>query len=61
LTAGTNDHNVVPAMVRATAARYRRSPARTELREFEGRSHWLLAEPGWEQVAASVEDWLATV
>ncbi len=61
LTAGTNDHNVVPAMVRATAARYRRSPARIELREFAGRSHWLIAEPGWEEVAASVEQWLATV
>src|SRR5262249_14263561 len=58
LTAGTNDHNVVPAMVRATAQRYRRSSARTELRVFSGRSHWLLAEPGWEEVAASVEQWL---
>jgi pimeloyl-ACP methyl ester carboxylesterase len=60
LTAGSADHNVVPAMVRATHARYRSSPARTDFHEFTGRSHWAIAEPGWEEVAAHIDDWIRT-
>jgi len=60
LTAGSVDHNVVPAMVRATHARYRSSPARTDFHEFTGHSHWVIAEPGWEDVAAHIDDWVRT-
>lgn len=58
MTAGSADHNVVAAMVRATYRRYRSSPASTEFHEFVGHSHWVIAEPGWEDVATYARQWI---
>ena len=38
---------------------YQSSPARTDFHEFVGRSHLLIAEAGWEEVAAYIDGWLA--
>ncbi|AIQ10973.1 alpha/beta hydrolase [Paenibacillus durus] len=35
-----------------------RSGAVTEYKEFPGRSHWIIAQPGWEEVADFIEHWL---
>ena len=54
---GGNDH-VVPAKIsRKLAARYRRSSAVTEYKEFAERSHFTAGEPGWEQVADYALNW----
>ncbi|OLC53277.1 MAG: hypothetical protein AUH85_14570 [Chloroflexi bacterium 13_1_40CM_4_68_4] len=58
ITAGTNDHNVTPAMVRVNYRKYRGSPAQTDYQEFPGRSHWVIAENGWEEVASYISGWL---
>lgn len=59
LIAGGADH-LVPAVVdRATADHYRKSGAVTEYKLFPGRSHWTIAEPGWEEVADFALDWAA--
>ena len=58
LVAGLNDRTVEPGMVRANYRRHQRAAAPVELREFPGRSHWLIAEPGWEEVADTVLDWV---
>lgn len=31
----------------------------TDLKEFEGRSHYICNEPGWEEVATYTENWIA--
>lgn len=46
-------------MNRENAARYRRSRAITEYREFPGRSHYTLGQGGWEDVADFALDWAA--
>lgn len=51
LMAGGADRIIPAAIVRATNQRHQRSPAVTELVEFEGRSHYTVRESGWEQVA----------
>lgn len=57
LIAGGAD-NLVPAVIdRATADHYARSGAVTEYRLFPGRSHWTIAEPGWEEVADYALEW----
>lgn len=61
LTAGTLDHTVPLSMVRATYRKYRRSPARTDFLVFEGRTHWLIEQEGWEEVADSIHNWLLQV
>jgi pimeloyl-ACP methyl ester carboxylesterase len=55
--AGGKDH-IMPASVnRSNAKHYKRSPAVTELHEFEDRDHWTCAAPGWEAVADHALDW----
>ncbi len=59
IIAGAKDHIVPAAMVRANYRKYsQKSGALTEYHEFPGRTHWLIAQPGWEEIAAFVDDWL---
>ncbi len=51
--AGGRDAIHPPATVETTAKRLN-----GEVRVFADMSHWLLGEPGWEDVAASCLDWL---
>jgi len=58
LVAGEHDR-IVPASVnRANHRSYARSPAVTDLAVFPGRTHWIIAQPGWEEVAEHVEHWV---
>jgi pimeloyl-ACP methyl ester carboxylesterase len=57
LVAGEADRPIPPAVVRRQFRAYRASPARTELRTFPGRTHWLIAQDGWEEVAQACIDW----
>jgi pimeloyl-ACP methyl ester carboxylesterase len=59
LIAGTEDRIVPASVVRRTFRKYGAAASVTELREFEGRTHWIIAEPGWEDVAGAIERWLA--
>jgi pimeloyl-ACP methyl ester carboxylesterase len=59
LTAGTDDHIIPAALNRANYARYRAfSPSGTDFKEFSGRCHFLIGQPGWEEVADYVLAWL---
>ncbi len=58
ITAGELDRAVDARMNRSNFRKYRRSPAVTDFEEFSGRTHWLIAGPGWEEVADVVLDWL---
>jgi pimeloyl-ACP methyl ester carboxylesterase len=55
--AGGADH-IMPASVnKSNAKHYHKSAAVTDFHEFEGRSHWTCAEPGWEAVADYALEW----
>jgi pimeloyl-ACP methyl ester carboxylesterase len=57
LIAGSEDH-IVPASVnRATLRKYRHSTATTNFAEFPGRSHLIVAQKGWEEVAEHALSW----
>lgn len=45
------------SMTRAIYERQKRAPSLTELKIFEGRSHWTGIDPGWEAVADYALDW----
>ena len=51
---GARDMIHPPATVRQTAERLG-----ADFRVFDDMSHWLLAEPGWEDVAGACLDWIA--
>lgn len=57
LISGEEDRTVTLQMVKRTWKKYQRSGATTELRSFPGRTHWLIASPGWQDVADAVIEW----
>lgn len=57
ITAGDRDRLITPYMSRAAYRIQKRSAARTDYHLFAGRSHLLIAEPGWEEVCDAALDW----
>lgn len=55
VVAGAEDRITPAAVTRQIAARY--SPY-AAYREFPGHAHWTVGEPGWEDVATYVAEWL---
>jgi pimeloyl-ACP methyl ester carboxylesterase len=55
---GTRDHLTPVAMVRRNANKYAAGPGRVDYQEFEGRSHYICGERGWEEVADAALGWL---
>lgn len=60
LMSGTDDRTVEPGMVRQNARKYGKSAAVTAFRSFAGRSHFLIATPGWEEIADDAIRWAET-
>lgn len=54
---GSEDHIMPPSVNKSNAKHWAKSPAVTEYFEFPGRSHWICAEPGWEEVADHAIEW----
>jgi len=61
ITGSSKDRLVSPYISRAAHRIQRHSPARTDYRDLGPRSHFLLNEPGWEEVAQVCLDWIATL
>ena len=61
LTAGTKDHTVPLSQVTVNYRKYRQTSARTDFFRFEGRTHWLIKQEGWEEVAQQIDAWLTDV
>lgn len=59
LIAGEIDHVVPPAIVRAIEKKYRStgSPAIVERTEYAGRTHRLVSQDGWEEIADYALSW----
>jgi dipeptidyl aminopeptidase/acylaminoacyl peptidase len=58
IIAGELDRTVEASMNLASYRKYARSSAVTDYREFPGRTHWIVRQPGWEEVADHAMDWL---
>jgi alpha-beta hydrolase superfamily lysophospholipase len=57
LISGGADHVVPASTDQAMAKKYEKSGALTEYREFPGRTHFTLGQPGWEEVADYALEW----
>jgi pimeloyl-ACP methyl ester carboxylesterase len=57
MIAGSQDHLIPPSIVKANVRAYRKSSAVTEYKEFPGRTHFIIAQPGWQEVANFALDW----
>jgi pimeloyl-ACP methyl ester carboxylesterase len=60
MIAGEKDRIVPASLNRANHRRYRHSPAVTDFVEFPGRTHWIIAQPGWQEVADYADKWIHT-
>lgn len=58
LIAGSDDHIIPASLNRANYRRYAASPAVTDFHEFPGRTHWIIAQRGWEEVAQHALEWI---
>jgi hypothetical protein len=45
--------------VRRNYRKYAKSAAITDFHEFAGRTHWIIAQDGWQEVADFTLDWIA--
>jgi pimeloyl-ACP methyl ester carboxylesterase len=59
IIAGELDRTVEAPMNLANYQKYARSTSVTDYRAFPGRTHWIIGQPGWEEVADYVMDWIA--
>jgi alpha-beta hydrolase superfamily lysophospholipase len=55
--AGGEDNIMPPSVNESNVHHYRKSAAVTDYKEFEGRSHFTVGQPGWEEVADYALDW----
>jgi pimeloyl-ACP methyl ester carboxylesterase len=59
LIAGSAD-NIIPASLnKSNHAKYKLSPSETDYKEFVGRTHFIVGQKGWEEVADFVITWLS--
>jgi len=61
MIAGSQDHIIPPSLNRSNFAKYRRPESITEFKEFPGRTHFIIGQSGWEEVADHVSSWLDRV
>jgi pimeloyl-ACP methyl ester carboxylesterase len=54
---GGEDHIFPPSLTKTIAGKYKDAQSRVDVKIFEGKSHFICGEPGWEQVADYVLDW----
>ena len=57
IIAGGEDNIMPPAVNESNAKHYRHSKAVTDYKEFPGRSHFTVGQPGWEEVADYALEW----
>lgn len=60
ITAGSKDHIIPPSLNRANYERYHAGDSVTEFKLFGGRDHFVIGEPGWQEVADFALAWLET-
>jgi len=54
---GGSDHIFPPALTRTLAGKYKDPGSQVAVQIFDGKSHFICGEPGWEQVADYALSW----
>lgn len=54
---GEKDNIFPPSLTKTIAGRYKDKNSRVDLKIFEGRSHFICGETGWEEVADHILNW----
>jgi len=54
---GGSDNIFPPGLTRSIAGKYKDTNSRVDIKIFDGKSHFICGEPGWEMVADHILDW----
>jgi pimeloyl-ACP methyl ester carboxylesterase len=54
---GGSDNIFPPNLTKTIAGRYKDANSKVDVKIFEGKSHFICGEPGWEKVADHILDW----
>lgn len=54
---GGSDHIFPPTLTKTIAGKYKDANSKVEVKIFDGKSHFICGEPGWETVADYILDW----
>ena len=54
---GASDNIFPPSLTKKIAGKYKDAQSRVDVKIFDGKSHFICGEPGWEQVADYVLEW----
>ena len=54
---GGSDNIFPPSLTKTLAGNYKDKSSRVDIKIFEGKSHFICGEPGWEKVADYILDW----
>ncbi|KAF2514730.1 alpha/beta hydrolase [Flavobacterium zhairuonense] len=54
---GGSDHIFPPSLTETIANKYNEQAGRVDLKIFDGKSHFICGEPGWESVADYILNW----
>lgn len=61
IIAGERD-NIVPAsLVRKNFEAYNKNNGRIDFKEFSDRTHYICGQPGWEEIAAYIDEWIGSL
>ncbi|MTH17587.1 alpha/beta hydrolase [Flavobacterium sp. LC2016-01] len=54
---GGSDHIFPPGLTETIARKYKSNTSRVDIKIFDGKSHFICGEPGWENVADYIINW----
>ncbi|HEX6179705.1 MAG TPA: hypothetical protein VFZ47_00590 [Chitinophagaceae bacterium] len=58
---GGSDNIFPPVLTKTIAGKYRDPNSKVDIKIFEGKSHFICGEEGWESVADYILDWYEKV
>jgi pimeloyl-ACP methyl ester carboxylesterase len=58
LTSGSDDHSIPASLNYSNYRKYRNNSSVTSYKEFEGRNHFVLGQPTWQEDADYILDWI---
>jgi pimeloyl-ACP methyl ester carboxylesterase len=60
MIAGSDDKIIPASLNKTNFARYKQSPSRTDFKEFAGRTHFIIGQNNWIEIADHILTWLNT-
>ncbi|KAA5532340.1 alpha/beta hydrolase [Taibaiella lutea] len=61
LISGSSDHTIPSSLNYSNYKKYSDNGSVTHFKEFADRNHFVLGQPGWQEIATYIQQWLETI